>query len=312
MKDMGEKYFDLQQHSKIWIYGAGENAQSYCRELMKQGYHVEGFLDRNAKNLITVCDRKVYLPMDAKRVIPKDAVIIISLRNGLQQEAVAEELAGAGFCHLIYLPMHIKQSLDVRKRYRQNYTHLMEYDFAQIKQVPVYEFGKEAFQYVLIEQNAEKVSFWCPVRDLHSGISVADEIKQRWDIDDTLVNQYVDIKIGELRPYVELFQYFRDDKTDVTFYLELQGRKTPEQKKSLLEDRKKLYEVFEQAYKYDMSFFTDSPSLCAWNEKGYFNMYDGLHRAHYLISKGYEEVPISVKREDYEKYILCGEKGCRL
>ena len=62
-----------------------------------------------------------------------------------------------------------------------------------------------------------------------------------------------------------------------------------------------------------MNFFTDSPSLCSWNESGHFNMYDGLHRALYLVSKGYKEVPIAVSREDFDKYILSAKNtGCDL
>ena len=305
--------FDLEKDSRIWIYGAGLIAENYCQELLKQGYRVEGFIDQNADNIAEICGRVVHRPDIAEEVISRDAVVILSLRNGLQQEIVAERLGNAGFCKLLYLPMHIKEPLSVRKQYRKNYARLQEFDFAHIKNVPIYGCEMGDTGDVVIEKNETKVIVWCPITSLYSGTRLADEIKKKWKINDELMIQYIDKRIEEIYPYIKLFQYCRNQEADPSSYLELQGRITQEEKESLLEDRKRLYEVFEQAYKYEMNFFTDSPSLCSWNESGHFNMYDGLHRALYLVSKGYKEVPIAVSREDFDKYILSAKNtGCDL
>lgn len=305
-------YFDLQKNSTIWIYGAGSIGKSYCHRLLKSGYNVVGFLDKNANYMTEICGRKVLSPDVAEGIVSEDTIVIISLRNGLQQENVAEGLAEIGLRKLIYLPMHIKQALSIRKQYRLNYARLISGDFAHIRQVPIYGYGAVCPGYVIVEQNNEKVVFWCNITDLHTAAFVEAELPQRWEINLSIVNKYIDRKIEELYPYVELFRYLGGERADINSYMEMQGRVTQEQRNQLLDDRRMLYKVYEDAYKYEMNFFTESPSICTWNEKGYFNISDGMHRAVYLISKGYTEVPVAVTKSDFEKYIFFKEdKECR-
>lgn len=311
MKREKRNHFDLKKSSIIWIYGAGNIAENYCRELLKAGYNVGGFLDRNAHLMTEICGRKVLSPYEAEKIVSEDTVVIISLRNGLQQDAVAEKLASVGLDKIIYFPMHMKQSLFTRRQYRQNYRCLLNYDFAHIKEVPI--FGYEVYypDYVIIRQDKERVAFWCKIDDLYSASFVEAETQKMWQINENMMNQYVDRRIVEIVPYVELFRYLRGEQADIDSYMEMQGRVTQEQREKFFCDRKMLYEVYEQAYKFEMSFFTDLPSICIWNEKGYFNMQDGMHRAQYLISKGYTEVPVIVTNKDFEKYIMSGAKECR-
>ena len=69
-----------------------------------------------------------------------------------------------------------------------------------------------------------------------------------------------------------------------------------------LEHRRELTKVFEDALKYDITFFTNTPATAYWGEE-FFIIQDGRHRTHFLISRGYDRVPIRVTIEDFEKYI---------
>lgn len=306
-----ENYFDLNKTLVIWIYGAGNIGENYCRKLLNAGYNVGGFLDQNADSMGEICKRQVLLPDEAEKIVSEDTVVIISLRNGLQQETIAEKLALVGLTKIIYLPMHIKQSLFVRRQYRLNYEHLLNGDFSQILQEPV--FGCETYypDCMVIRETKDKIAFWCKNDDLYSAAFIEEETQKMWQVNQCTMEKYVDRKINELTPYVELFQYLRGEQADIGSYMEMQGRVTQEQRALFLEDRRILYQVYERAYKFEMNFFTDLPSVCIWNEKGYFNMQDGMHRAQYLISKGYTEVPIIVAKGDFEKYIQNGVKRCK-
>ena len=91
----------------------------------------------------------------------------------------------------------------------------------------------------------------------------------------------------DISPYVECIDFYR--------------AKTPERVEYILKDRREMIEVFEDALKYDMLFFTDAPSEVLYNAQGKcFTMKDGLHRSHFLIDKGYKEVPVIVTRTDFE------------
>lgn len=295
--------FDLKKNSVIWIYGAGKKGRTIAERLVGAGYYVEGFLDKRCDSLGEVCGRRVFFPEEAARVVSQEDIVIITLENGLQQEIVAEELAAVGCYRLIYLPMHIKQSLSVRRQYRENYMRLLNSDFEHIGGVPI--FGQETAytDYVIIKRRYSKVIFWCKTDHVHVGVFESKNISaELWDVNQDILKQYSDKKIEELQPYMELFQYLEGKKADLYCYMEMQGRKTKEQREALLNDRKDLYQVYEQAYKYEMDFFADSPLEAIWNEKGYFNVQDGLHRGIYLISKGATEVPVAVPIDDFEKY----------
>lgn len=300
----GVCYFDLQKNSVIWIYGAGNKGEKFCKNLMEAGYQVAGFLDNRANSLTEIYGRRVVPPYEATRFVSQEDVVIISLENGLQQEWVAEKLAAEGLRKLIYLPMHIKQSLLVRRQYRENYACLLESDFEHIKRIPIFGCETTCQECVIIRQEYARVAFWCKISELHTATfeDMSFALK-KWNMNQNILRQYADRKIEEMQPYIELFQYLKGEDADLTSYMEMQGRLTREQREQLLNDRKMLYLVYEQAYKYEMNFFADSPSECTWNEKGYFNIQDGMHRAIYLISKGYTEIPIVATKGDFEKYI---------
>lgn len=297
---MEEGYFDLDCNSNIWIYGAGEKGKEYCIELQKQGYKVVGFLDEHLNETEKICGLCIYHLGNFVCTDKDRAIIILSLRNGMEQERVAKELVKLGFNKLLYLPMKMEQSLFDRRMYRENYARLCCYNFANIKKVPLY--SKNDTNIIVINKSNGKISFWCPIVWLHSFLECENEIKKRWKIDIDISNYYRDKRIEEIYSYRRLFCFLEKGEADISDYMKMLGRITEEQQKSFIEDRKELYAVFEQAYKYDMSFFTDSPSLCTWNNNGYFNMYDGMHRAQYLMSKGYREVPILVTEKDFLKY----------
>ncbi len=304
-----ENCFDLQKDTATWIYGAGNKGRTIADRLMDAGYHVAGFLDKRADSIAEICCGRVILPHEAVRFISQEDIIIICLENGLQQEEVAEKLATAGLRKLIYLPMHIKQPLSVRRQYRENYAYLMSGGFEHIKGIPLFGWETVYTDYVIIKENHSKVTMWVGRDDVYTvEFKNMKFFSKIWDMNPDIWRQYADRKIEEVHPYFELFRYLKGEKNDLSFYMEMQGRKTKEQREELLNDRKSLYQVYEQAYKYEMNFFMDSPSKGIWNEKGYFNLQDGLHRAVYLLSKGHTEIPIVIARGDFEKYILSRAK----
>ena len=52
-----------------------------------------------------------------------------------------------------------------------------------------------------------------------------------------------------------------------------------------------------------MNFFIQSPARAVWNGKNGFYVLDGCHRSHFLISEGYDRVPIFVSSIDYDSFI---------
>ena len=64
-------------------------------------------------------------------------------------------------------------------------------------------------------------------------------------------------------------------------------------------DRIDLYGVYSDALKKDISFFWDMPIQCIYeNDQVY--IIDGYHRYFFLLTQGLEEVPIILKKSEYE------------
>ena len=51
-----------------------------------------------------------------------------------------------------------------------------------------------------------------------------------------------------------------------------------------------------------MDYFIESSAYVRWNEKGYFNIIDGHHRASYLAYKGYQLIPVRMDKGDFLKW----------
>lgn len=298
-----KEYFTIEKSAEIWIYGYGALGQNCTKQLEQTGYYIRGYIDQRAKELSCVCEKNILCPTElSSNMVSQEVIVIICLQNGLSHEKIAHNLYQSGINKLVYLPMEINKSLYLRQLLRRAYKEVMQGGDIENIQIPRYD-GKECLgEIVLIRENKKRVAFWCSTKLLHSACMYNEDSK-RWNVDLSFSGTFLDRPIAECQPYIELFQYLQGIKKDVSLYMQFQGRVKKEEQDTLLDDRKRLYQVYEKAFKYEQSFFADSPSMCKWNDGGYFNVLDGMHRIFYLLSKGYDEVPIEVDKEDYDKYI---------
>lgn len=315
---MFEKYFNLEKQSNIWIYGYGRIGTTLARHLRNCNYNVEGFIDRNAHLHSLSCENgeEIYTLCEfAKRCPNKDSIIFVALRNANQHDQVAGLLYENNYDKIIYLPMRGGGDLRRRSIRRQIYREFCDSRFERIKDVPVYcendrrDIIASADKWpVVAATSADKVTFWCPVSALRS--SSVDEMCKVSGRDLKLMYQYSEFELKYMTPYMNLFRWLEGDKSaDVTLYCKYSERENQDESNVLLEDRKALYQTFEWAYRYEMSFFVDSASTCKWNAKGYFNVLDGLHRIFYLMFKGRKEVPVEVTNADWNKYVAWIQKA---
>lgn len=287
----------------IYLYGENRFAKQTYSVLKNKSYNVRGYIDSKypdyyiEKNIIKVGLNNIELLEKGM----KNYIVIICLQNGMQHEKVAELLYQKGIQKIIYLPMGIKCALRKQEIYRRAYWLIQEFRYEEIKKLPLYN-GNNDTPFIIIYQNKHEVSFWCPVKYLHS--STSQMIKH--NVPDYLKNaipkllEYADVAVSDYKPYIELFKYLRGDAADIDSYLTTTGRISETEKEIFLTDRKHLYKVYEEAFCYNMLFFMDSPARAVWNTNGYFNISDGMHRIQYLFSKGFTSMPIVVDLQAFE------------
>lgn len=230
-------------------------------------------------------------------------VIIICLQNGMLHDEVAQALYDEGMQKIIYLPMQMNRSLYVLNMYRRVYQLVKAFQYESIDRIPLYRVKRNS-PFIMIDEWGDKISFWCSVRYLCSAdySMIMRDMPKRSDTAKSKLLEYADVSVQMNRPYIELFKWLNGKDADIDLYLTFMGRISDKEKELLLEDRKKLYKIYEEAFRYNMSFFTTSPSCGIWNSRGYFNIEDGKHRIHYLYSKGYRRMPVVVSIGDFEKF----------
>jgi len=228
-------------------------------------------------------------------------VAIVCLNNGMNHRSVARLLSSRGIERILYLPMDDFTPQNDASIIRQTYFHTLNGIFDNIGYIPKYNECEEG----IIGYDKNWVMFWCPCEllftftegmlehGLEEGLKKRKQLFQKW----------CDVELSQYVPYINLFRLLSgDDSANIEQYLLLQ-REDKDERIALLEDRRNLFLLYENAIKYNLSFFTDSPTIVQFDKvKNRFHVEDGLHRAIYLIVKGYNKVPVAVKTSSYNVY----------
>lgn len=298
-----DKKYNLTRTQNIYIYGYGRRGRGIATELVAQNYNVKGFIDKNAEKLqIQDGSSAIFSLHEIDLIEDKDnCVVIVSVESGMEHDKIAENLFKLGICKVLYAQMLVVTTYEERKSMRSNFKKVCEYCFDEVKEVPIYNINKSSWnnEKIISISNTGWIVFWCPI----SMIRVMDEgvlLDYVGAENGEIYKKYAGVRIIEFKPYLELYNWLNNKPADVEEYLKWVKRNTVELRESWLTSRKELYQIYEDAYRYDFSFFAEAPSICQWSEQGYFFMIDGMTRAQYLISKGYDCIPIVTTEKEYQ------------
>lgn len=296
---VGKTMFMLNKKNDIIIYGCGELGINIAKLLKQNAFHILYLIDKNAEHI----DIDINIPViKLEELICNDSqniVCIITCNNGNVHEEVAEKLFSIyGINKILYLPMNEKLSQGKKRLLRNAYRDLECGELNDIKCLPLYKM--EQTQYEIIDDTHRGwVSFWIAVEQLF--VPKASQIKKDFQgvfsLDKCL--RYESKCVIEIESYVELFRFLKYGVGEVQVYLDEQ-RMHGRSDKQVIDDRKKLYQAYLLEFKHSDSFWVDSPSETIWDsELNKVVVIDGLHRIHFLISEGYKEVPVWMRRDDY-------------
>lgn len=288
----------LNRDDQIYLYGDNTLSRNAYHKLHTQRYNIAGIIDK--KILIKQkLNSYLYLGLSDVRSLgnKEKAACIICLNNGLEHDNVATELHTLGFEKILYLPMMIKDTILSQHIYRESYRSFINGNYADVC-IPQY-VADYYYEFLVITKNSSRISFWCPKQMLRTGTKeqYKTAIKTR-NVDSSLL-KYTDCTIDEFTPYLSLFEALgKNSEQDASEYLQLQ-RNSDEDRQKLYQDRIKLFSIYEERFKYDMTFFMDSPAKVEWNKNGWLNIVDGLHRVYYLNYKGYSFYPVETSEDSF-------------
>ena len=299
--------FEITQNSNIFLYGDNFFARELSLKMKKQGYIIAGIIDRKYKNDNKIIDG--ILRTDGchlEETTIAEGVVIVCLEDGTKHNSVARKLNTIGFFKILYLPIDFNMNTYRLRKYREAYCRVRQYDFYKLE-VPIYTIQNKRILKV-INETTHNISFWCPERLLRTYTykNLKKCIINRQLSNGQIMDNYAECEIGKYKPMIKLFQYLSGacGRSEIHEYLYFQ-RNNEEERELLLENRRELYQIYENAWEFDMDFFIDAPIQVAWNrnKEQYFNIMDGLHRLYYLRMKGIYSYPVITSYDDYERCI---------
>ena len=294
-------FFEFNKECKIAIYGSGVGGISLYKELLQNEYEVLYFIDQIGRPGLKIEGKDVINLNDLKMQTSKDIVIFISLQNALIHEEIAAQLFALGYDRLLYYPS--SNSYEYMKIMREIYINIQCKDFSRIIRVPKYLARNDN----IILENSMHVALWVNVEIvrfktkemLSRPLAVANRLKaaqKKW-------NKYAGKPLIEIKPYIELFRYLEGSGNYPEEYLDLmRPGATEEEKEALLNDREKMYLIYERSRKYDPDMLIFAPIQVEYSENCLY-VIDGMHRAIYLYLQGYEMIPVIMYKNDYDHYL---------
>lgn len=288
---MKRDMFEINEKDKILIYGYPkyDSTKELLNYMVIQGWNICGVIDKRASLL----QEKSTYPIWKLEEIPfskelrKTIVVIVLLQNGFLHTVIANALWEQGFEKILFVP---KDTSNIEKRrMSEKYNALLFRDFGVLKEIPI--MGKALLDEIimidgLIKQEGNVYTVLVQTELLFSGRA-----------DSKLKEQ----NIKYCTEYLDLYDYLTGKKQTCQEYLWIacvEENKADE----FLADRKRLYLFYEQKRVEGDSFFVDNAPRVVWNEKGYFNIVDGHHRAVYLAYCGQRKIPVQMTKADYLKW----------
>lgn len=290
--------FSVSKQNTFFLYGAATIGTIISDGLMAAGYKVKGFIDRRADEIISIHHLPVYAPNDTE--IPRDAVIIVAVKNVWEHSRIANDLVAYGFCNIIYRPLSVLKGNeeDPWQIINQAYDCIEKKMFCKLEQMKIPQTLQRVEiilnQASILEERGEQIVSYIPVSMLFT------DKKQGMP----------QLPVLGLLPHMEMVKYILG-KPSLGYekYLEYcmtAARRTADfkltdaWKDNVIRNRLEVFLQMNHSYQLDQDYFIRSAPKVVWNsEFGCFHLCSGKHRAAFLAGKGDYYIPVCMSKEDY-------------
>lgn len=275
--------FNIEENSEIYFYGYSrfDLVKDKYNSMLSEGYKVRGFIDKKADEI-----RKTMPCWSVEEFIygsrgKENVVIIFLLQNAMEHEGIVRSFIAEGYKKILFIPATMN-SKERRKMY-EIYNIFLEGGYRELCNIPN---GDEVLEEKpicreLVRTGENWLTYFVPAELLYSYGSG---------------QLYGDENIRFCIPYRELYDYLSGKCETCAHYLEFMEKKDNAE---FLMDRQKLFLLFEHERNLGMDYFVETAAYVKWNDKGYFNIIDGHHRAAYLAYKGYVQIPVRMEKRDF-------------
>lgn len=315
--------FSINKKSILFIYGISDIGIKIYNKMLEAGFNVNGFLDKRGDEFsdILIGNKKVPVYVINNKVISslnkKNIIIIMAIRNPFVQNKVVELLNEKKYEKIIFLPVIIDKDniwIDMmRKVYLSLESNVIKK--SDLKNIPYSKLVKESSKFIdysLISITREFCIVNVPIALIYMSKQSFYEDLNNNNYRLNRRHNYCDKNIVALDMFYDMFNFFENGRGNIDLYLKKIQETCPDlflQKESdikqqkWLDDRNSCFCLLSEAFNVENDFFIKSAIPAAWNEKGYFNLLDGHHRAAFLYFKGFNNIALKILKSDYDKWI---------
>lgn len=299
----GELY-EFDENASVIIYGAATTGKKIYQNLIKHGYQVLAFIDKRADEIDSYYDLPVLSVEQAEEIFRNNDKIIsiIGIKNVFEHEKIAKQLWQSGCKRIFFRPYAV---LDGNgnvedKKLNHTYDKIIKGEFPQ-KGCVIEGFD----EFVLIDQAIIEKDDYYVIANIPVYYVWTDNYK-----DQNII--WGDIPCLGLVPHIGLFNLFignynKDYLEYIKFCKEAAARSggiviSKAWEDSVYKNRLDVFNHMQYAWEHNRSFFVKNAINAVYNQKGYFNINSGKHRAVFLLVKGSSYIPLKIKKEDYYRW----------
>lgn len=297
--------FDISRESVIYVYGGGALGRSYFSQLSGNGFHVKGIIDRNADKIENKNGIPYYTTSQYSDIHTKDDVVIVCVHNALWHAEIVDVLKPLGVENVLFVPLSKEYGRLKSNEMMKAYNHFVNREYEQLNNIPTIsslcDKGLDVKKAILHETQ-DFIVCWIDITSLYTSESVAYATKRHAPKE---LEKFADTPMPGMLPYVMLFRMLAgqtegEGESFVKLCKRFQNSIDEYSDEEFLYDRFDLYNELNTQLNFGIGRFIDSAPDCVWNKKGFFNLLDGMSRTTFLYSKGFQFVPVKMKRDEFE------------
>ncbi len=300
-----KKTFSITKVSKIYLYGAASIGKIIFENLTKQGYRVEGFIDKRAEELSFFLNRPV-ISIDDVRDLPEDTVIVVAVKNVFEHDKIARILLQGNAKNIIFKAKSVLENRASGEEIRigniyDAFLEGEEIDLCDITQTNTVS-GYYYKDYAIKSLEEKECIALIPVPFIYTN---------NYEL---ATNKWGNVNLYAFFTHDEFFGFLGGNKeanpeyyvNEYCVYTALKQQDisiTPQWRQNVVRNRAMIYEQMNLTLDLDKDFFFRNVATAEWNcDKKYFNLTSGKHRCMFLVSKGYRFLPLKISKEDYDTF----------
>ena len=297
--------FSLDTSVPVALYGAATIGTLLYKKYKEWKLNVVAFLDKRADEIESFIGLPCY-SVENDILDKQNVVVIVAVKNVFEHSRIATKLQKSGYKRIIYRPYN---SLNDNGSPEENclngiYSHITEdafFDAALYKVVPFVDAlaSIPLKERGVIKKENGNVTFYLPVTMLFKDKKGAELERQH--------------SILCLKPHVNFAKFIIGNGGEVESLLnyciveanKMQTIKvTDAWKKNVIANQSEIYLDMLHKLNLEPDFFINKSVNVIWNdERKYFNLNSGKHRASFLCAAGLNYIPVSCSEADYKKYL---------